>query len=296
LSFHHQLLRIVSPFDQGIRLIGKSLGVSFKSQLRVLAYHDIPPNQEKYFLEQIYWLRKNWNIISPSEFELMLSGVVPIIGNNLLITFDDGFKSNRVIAERVLNPLNIKAIFFVISDFVGLDNDAEAKDFIAKRIMPGNQADDIPENITNMQWSDLEELLEAGHTIGCHTKTHERLSNNLSASELAKEIVFSAEKINQKLGIEVNNFAYTYGDIHSFNQEALNIAMNNFDFVFSGIRGNNAYDVSQFTIRREASAYQTSTNEYKIFRNEVLGMLLKGVFDFRYSKARQTIDLWRSQL
>ena len=45
-------------------------------------------------------------------FEDMLNGRIPIEGRNLLVTFDDGFKSNLQISKEVLEPLDIQAIFF----------------------------------------------------------------------------------------------------------------------------------------------------------------------------------------
>ena len=55
----------------------------------------------------------------------MISGSEPIQGNNLLITFDDGLISNRIVAEKVLNPLGINAIFFVVTDFIDINNNIE---------------------------------------------------------------------------------------------------------------------------------------------------------------------------
>jgi peptidoglycan/xylan/chitin deacetylase (PgdA/CDA1 family) len=296
LSLHHQLLTVISPFSNMVRLCGKNIGLSNQSQLRVLAYHDIPMSQKNHFSNQISWLNDNWNIITPDQFESMLLGDTPIVGDNVLITFDDGFKSNSIIAKEVLNPLEIKAVFFVISDFVDLTTNSNSRKFIAKHIMPGQNIEDIPEDLTNMGWKDLKALVKSGHTIGCHTKTHERLTDDLSDLDLVREIVSSSMKISKKLGIKVNHFAYTFGDIDSFRQEALKVAAKNFNFVYSGIRGNNAVNVSQFAIRREASTTQNTTNEYRILNNRAIDMILRGAFDNKYSKARKIIDSWCLQL
>jgi len=279
-----------------LRLLGKNIGLSYESQLRVLAYHDIPMSQKTHFSNQINWLNDNWNIITPNQFESMLLGDMPITGDNVLITFDDGFISNSIIAKEILNPLEIKAVFFVVSDFVDLTSNSNSRKFIAKNIMPGQNIEDIPEDLTNMGWKDLKELVKNGHTIGCHTKTHERLTSDLSELDLAREIESSAMKINKKLGIKVNHFAYTFGDIDSFSQEALNIASKNFNFVYSCIRGNNAVNVSQFAIRRESSATKNTSNEYRLLNNRAIDMILRGVFDSKYSKARKIIDSWCKQL
>ena len=66
----------------------------------------------------------------------MISGLEPIQDNNLLITFDDGLISNRIVAEKVLNPLGIKAIFFVVTDFIDIKNVDDARQFVADNIIP----------------------------------------------------------------------------------------------------------------------------------------------------------------
>ena len=75
------------------------------SNLRVLMYHDIPPNKEQQFKNQLTNLKKNWNFISPSQFENFINKKIELKGNNLLLTFDDGFISSRIIAEKFLTEL-----------------------------------------------------------------------------------------------------------------------------------------------------------------------------------------------
>ena len=51
-------------------------------------------------------------------------------GKNLLITFDDGFKSNFYIAKTILKSLNIKAVFFVPSDFIKIKKNQISKNLL----------------------------------------------------------------------------------------------------------------------------------------------------------------------
>ena len=95
--------------------------------------------------------------------------------------------------------------FFVVSDFVIIDDHDEAKKFIANNICPDLEISDIPMHWRNMQWNDLEALIEQGHTIGCHTKKHTRLSYCRSEGELESEIIESADLITKKLGIDIND-------------------------------------------------------------------------------------------
>ena len=295
MLIHHKILSYTYPFQDAVRKIAVKTGFANKNRLRVLIYHDIPPREEQAFARQLNWLKKDWNIISPIEFEKLISGDQPIFGNNLMITFDDGFISNRGIAERILNPMGIKAIFFVVSDFADIKDPDEAYQFIAKQIIPEAKKEDLPQELYNMQWSDLEALLEYGHTIGGHTKRHTRLSNGVSEDELHEELINSAIYMEKKLGNEVEHFAFTFGDIDSISLDALSVASKKFKYIYTGIRGDNIEVASPITIRRDAAAFLDSNYKYVVFNNNLLSAFLGGAADFRYKEPRNRIDSW-SQL
>ena len=165
-------------------------------RIRVLIYHDIPIQQESEFKRQLQLLMKTWQFVDANQFALMLEGKIPIERDSVLLTFDDGFLSNRRIAESILKPLNIYAIFFIISGFASLTPGEDWCSFAAKETggdeflqdiykrqlqakwidkQVHSNAKAIPQHCPNMNWKDLKWLLEAGHTIGAHTATHARL-------------------------------------------------------------------------------------------------------------------------
>ena len=292
MSFHHKILSTVSPLLNVGQKIAINTKIISNDSLRVLNFHDVPSNQLMAFEAQLSHLREKWLIISPEKFENMITGNEKIIGNNLLITFDDGLISNRVVAEKVLNPMGIKAIFFIISDFASIDNHDEARQFISERIMPNSNIEDIPENWSNMQWSDLVALKEQGHTIGSHSRNHARLSEILTTEQLNNEIVQSAYDINQKLGIDVEHFAFPFGDLISINKVAYNIASECFKFIHTGMRGNNEKSILPNAIRRDAASNQNLNLEYFMFENNLIDSFLLGAADFRYRKSLKKIDSW----
>ena len=101
MPIHYKILMFTRPIQRVIRWIGIKFGLISPNRLRVLIYHDIPAEEENNFSTQILWLKKYWNFVSPEEFENMLSGDTPIIGDNLLITFDDGLISNSIVAGKI---------------------------------------------------------------------------------------------------------------------------------------------------------------------------------------------------
>lgn len=264
--------------------IGRHLGISSSDSLRVLLYHDIAPEEQRRFADQIRWLTKSWTFVSPEQFGAMVSREEPIRGRNLLLTFDDGFASNRTVAEEVLNPLGIRALFFIVSDFVSQEDRASAHQFIARHIRPGTRVADLPSHICNMGWSDLEALLEQGHSIGAHTRTHSRLSAIHFEPELSGEIVESADMIAARLRVPIEHFAYTFGDLASFSAAGLTVARRRFRFVHSGLRGDNVSGASPFALRRESVAPSDPKT--------VVGAFMEGAADFQYAKARTQLDAW----
>ena len=292
MFLHHQLLILTNPIIRLVRKLGCKIGLINPNRLRVLIYHDISPNEEDSFDIQIRWLKQSWNIVTPLQFENMMSGELPVIGDNLLITFDDGLISNRIVAEKILNPKGIKAIFFVVTDFVDIENVDDAHQFIADNIIPGIKKEEIPKHWHNTKWEDLSALIEQGHTIGSHAKKHTRLSSCNNKDDLIEELVISANYIESKLGKKVKHFAFPFGNIESFSKAAMEVAKSQFRYIHSGLRGNNVNNVSPLAIRRDVAAFQLSNNEYRIYDEKLLKTFLDGAADFRYSNAKRKLDSW----
>lgn len=284
MSPHHHLLAGTYYPLAFAKAIGRPLGLASPDSLRVLLYHDVGPQEGAHFAAQLRWLARNWTFVTAERFAAMVSGVEPIRGRNLLLTFDDGFASNRMIAEQVLNPMGIRALFFVVSDFVALENREEARQFLARHIRPGCHVDEFPAHLWNMGWADLEALLEQGHCVGGHTRTHARLSQMSTERDLEREIIASADTLAHRLGVSIEHFAYTFGDLASFSDKALAVARRRFRFIYSGLRGDNARGVSPFALWRDAATAQDSMS--------LLGAYVEGAADFRYARARAQLARW----
>ena len=284
MALHHRLIAGAYRVHGIGRAAGRSLGLVPGNSLRVLTYHDVAPADEAQFAAQLRWLAQTWRFVSAPQFATMMSGDEPIRGRNLLLTFDDGFASQRGVAERVLAPMGIHALFFVVSDFVSLQERAAARQFIAQHIHPGLALEQIPEHRFNMGWSDLAALLEQGHEIGAHTRTHVRLSTIAAEAELEREIIGSADTLAHRLSVPIDHFAYTFGDLASFSPRALSIARRRFRWIYSGLRGDNARGASPFAVRREAVNADDPLN--------LVGAYVEGLADFGYARSRARYARW----
>ena len=245
-----------------------------KNQLRILIYHHIENEQFNLFRKQIKFLKKkNWNFITQKQFELHISAKKKLKGKNILLTFDDGFYSNYLVAKKILNKLNIKAIFFVPSDFIKIKKNSTARYFIKKNILDQEIPKDF-QYIKNMNFKNLKTLVKNGHYIGSHSKTHVNLGLLSNDKILKKEIIQSTEDLEKKLKLRINHFAFTYGNYQSISNKSLKIAKTKFNYIYSSLRGNNFSNYQNEIIKRDAI--------YIKEKNSLITIFLSGLIDIKY--------------
>jgi len=257
---------------------------SRRKSLRVLILHDVAPGDLCILREYLIWISKFYTFITPEAFELLIKNKKKIDRNYILLTFDDGFESNYEIAVDILASMNIKAIFFIVPGLASCKNKKEAVDLISSKICPQLPLEQIPSHYDAMSWDQINDLIKMGHTIGCHSQSHARLSSLNSESDLIREICDSANIIEQMLNIKVKHFAYPFGDINSFNRKCLQVAIEKYEFIHTGIRGDNSIISSSLSIWRDS----LSLKENVWFS----GLFLEGFLDILYKNKRIQFLQW----
>ena len=240
---------------------------------RILMLHDISKNNLQNLENNLKYLKKNYNFIDPRQLE---RDCFPSGKKNLLLTFDDGFKSNFIFAKNVLNKLKIKAVFFVVSDLINSKNHSKKK--ILQNIYPEKKEIRISK-YRIMSWQDLRMLEKMGHVIGSHTKSHLRLNKIKSINILKKEILFPIQIFKKNKINRPNFFAYSFGDFYSFNKKCFNIAKVKYKFIFSGIRGDN--------VKPNKILFRDNIEDNYTF--EMINFFIQGYADFLYKKFRKII-------
>jgi len=113
------------------------------------------------------------------------------------LTFDDGYASVQETAAPVLARFGWRATIFVVSDYVGRDNQ-----------WPGQAAFVPPAGL--LTWRQLQDFAAAGWEIGAHTRTHPDLTT-LDPQGLEAEVGGSKRALEDRLGRAVDLFAYPSG-------------------------------------------------------------------------------------
>lgn len=217
----------------------------------ILMFHDVSVHLQNSFYELVKILNKKYQILSCDEFHLFLDGELKSNSKKIFITFDDGFHSNFVVAKEILNPLNISALFFILPKFIN-SHEGDMASFVMNSIFNGSNPNNMHQaDMKPMSWEDVLELIKDGHSIGGHTNSHLRLSNVIDKSILYDELISSADYIEKKLNIKVKDFAYPFGSISSINSDAMKIAKERYQYIYSGVRGTNYLDTNKLALRRE---------------------------------------------
>ena len=283
MSLGHRLLELGYPLIHFANSIQELTSKSIP-RLRVLMYHDINPSDMKSLATHLLWLKESWDFLSPFQFEQVMQGHQRLLRNSLLLTFDDGFLSNLTVAVTILNPLRIKAIFFVIPDFIDKIEQDQSRKFIVERLRVDLESRAPLDHFKNMSWSDLSQLLENGHVIGAHSMSHESLGDGTPHNILGREIIEAADRLESKLGTQIRHFAFPFGNFNSLSKQAFEVAMSRYRFIYSGIRGDNIPGSALRMIRRDALKPTD--------KRSLVGALLLGGADFRYRRYTQVLDDW----
>tara|TARA_Y100001970_G_C14256121_1_gene875532 strand:- start:7686 stop:8525 length:840 start_codon:yes stop_codon:yes gene_type:complete len=246
-----------------------SLSPSINPPLRVLILHSVH-NQEK-LSSLITHLRKNWNFITPNHFFNILDNQDNIDTPSLLITFDDGFKDNLAVID-TLEKYSISALFFVCPGLVELASSKLLFPLLIKKFF---RLSSINEEMLLLNWDDLRNLQNLGHSIGHHSSFHFQL-NRLSEIELSEDINLSKSLFSKNLiyNRSFNSYSFPFGGAEHINYSSLKLLSNNFKYIFSGIRGNINYHSKSSIIFRDSVALE---DPYPLTDS-----LLRGNFDLYY--------------
>ena len=177
----------------------------------ILTYHQIEqaplkgtPMRSLYvspgtFHRQMYLLKiLGYRGLSMTELMPYLRGEKS--GRVVGITFDDGYLNNLVHAAPVLMRFGFSSTCYVVNDLIGATNSWDA-----------------PLGVPSAQLMNERELglwIQAGQEIGSHTLTHRNLLQ-LDEVDQQAEIVRSKSELELRLGTQVNQFCYPYGDYDS---------------------------------------------------------------------------------
>lgn len=224
------------------------------NELTVVNYHGTQKKFIPHFRKQLEYFLSKYEVLDPAELRSFYSSKLKP-GNKpfLLLSFDDGVLNNLYAAE-ILDELKIKAIFFVIPDFIDTPADKQ-KEYFIKNIRPAinPNIDSEEEDFKAISWEGLRSLRNKGHSIGSHTTTHTLVAKNSSTENSIREVAESRSRIAQELNLNIDSidtFCSINNTLESIGEKELKLIKENYRFHFTTIPGRNSPDSDPFYIKR----------------------------------------------
>ena len=172
---------------------------------RFITFHDIIPESVKCFKSKLHFLKQYTNVVSFDDF---FSGRLSLEKVNVVITFDDGYKSWVSSAVPSLKDLELPATFFVSSGFVGLSKE-DGAEFMRSKLYIKLGTD---RTTGCLKYEDVRKIVEEGYMVGGHTINHCNLAELRAKRHLQYEISEDKKRLETITGSKVKYFSYPGGN------------------------------------------------------------------------------------
>jgi peptidoglycan/xylan/chitin deacetylase (PgdA/CDA1 family) len=226
-----------------------------KGQAVILMYHSISSGRPdpwdlcvapELFAQQAQLMQERFRVVSLDELRDALASGKPL-SRSVVVTFDDGYSDNLLVAKPILEEHGLPATVFVTTGYLGSDRDFWWDELEAFCAAAGVASRELWQELTALTqqerterldalWAsidsprresalplsvaELERLADGGRVaIGAHTVTHPHLSS-LTMPAQQREIEASKTYLAEISGSPIKNFSYPHGD---FSRETLQL-------------------------------------------------------------------------
>ena len=227
--------------------------------LLVLSYHEIndaPASnftvREEAFKAQMKLLKvEGYHTISLDNLSAWWEGRIKLSPRSVLVTFDDGNRSDYNKAFPILEEYGFSGNLFLLSD-------------------------PAVYKVEGLSTQQLKEMIQNGFAIGSHGVSHQNLVG-LDSAAIRRETRGSKKKLEDGFGRRIRFFAYPYGNFDEIVEDA--VKSSGYQGAFTTIPGINYRDTNPFELKRLVVGRQFTL---EIFKKAISGdkvfytRLLKG--------------------
>jgi peptidoglycan/xylan/chitin deacetylase (PgdA/CDA1 family) len=189
------------------------------AQIPVLCYHRVLPQfaegavpaysirPEQFEAQMKYLSSHAYQSLSINQYEAIAAGRVAAPHRAVLVTFDDGFADNLLVALEIAKRHSITLNFFVCTGFI--DGIAKPIDVSADEAIRSHR-ESHPKLWNPLTWEEIRFLRDAGCGLGFHSHLHRDFSE-LDESEIKQDIDRGLARFREQVGFTPVGFAFPQG-------------------------------------------------------------------------------------
>lgn len=229
-----------------------------KPVARFVTFHGLLPTALNSFERNLNFLKSKTNVVS---FDNFMAGRLSYTKVNVVITFDDGFKSWITHAVPILQRFGLPATFFISAGFIGLAG-ADEMDFIQSKLLLKQTPNNA--NAVGLTYDDVREIADKGFTIGGHTLNHCNLSELHDSDKIKYEITEDKLRLEKITGTRIDYFAYPSGAYKNQNINLTEVLKESgYRGAVTTVSGYNDANTNPYLLHRELTGAAMPTPVFK---------------------------------
>ncbi len=219
--------------------------------IRAINYHGTPQTAAGSFERQLAFYAQHFASVSlPDLDDFFRLHRWDKDRPGLIISFDDGVYSNYSVAAPLLEKYGFCGWFFVPIDFIATPPTGQLDFANAHHI--GTDDTSPGDGRVAMSWHEIRDLDRRKHVIGCHTRSHRRMSVDLSEDVLEYEIGTAKAVMEEELGHSCDCYCWVGGEEWAYTTSAARMIRK------AGYKY--AFTTNSFPITRKANAHRLERN------------------------------------
>jgi peptidoglycan/xylan/chitin deacetylase (PgdA/CDA1 family) len=227
-----------------------------RNHIRIVMTHHVLDRDLEQFDHIVRLLGTERQFIDPQQFFRHYDEAAPepIVAGSLLWTFDDGLLSAYTAAQQVLNPMGVKAIFFIPTAILDFTTHEQMREFAHARIHFGARAANglRREEYVTMSSQHLQELHQQGHAILPHTHSHVRACDIATSEDVMLELIRPRSILEDLLQSPADAVAIPVGTPASVDTYSYREIASVYSACFTGLGGPNTSGTNPLFLRRDS--------------------------------------------
>ena len=249
--------------------------------IRAINYHGVSENTAVNFERQLAYYAERFTAVSLPDLDNFFhlqhwDKKHP----GLIISFDDGLSSNYSVAAQLLEKYGFHGWFFVPVDFIAAPSSEQPEYCDTHHIWKDSNSSQAERKA--MSWDELRDLDRRQHVIGCHTRSHLRMSLDLPVAVLEHEICSGKAALEEALGHICDCYAWVGGEEWSYTSSAASM-IRKAGYKYS-------FTTNSYPITRKSDPQQLGRNNVEsAWPLSLASFELSGFQDMRYMPKRRRV-------